>query len=333
MKTHPEEISMNTFKQTLSYIVVILIAAISTKYEFDAYTHILAEMTSVIPELWPLIVAIAFNIAKLLTFQSIIEAKSKSFMNLWKTYLALSLLMLNSFVCAFCVMSYSLESPRLDDVVKEQKQHVNEGYRTKEQAILNKFERLRASAESQYAQETQRSIELFQPQIDKYDMELTEERKDKNKLTGVFKGDEYKDIERLLNQAKDNLQQAQVKSQRTYNNKVTVLNSKMEAQLEALSDEFASLHQSLSIDAVQASGSERIRDDMLVSSLKVFNGITVGSAIYLQLIGFFAVLMALIVESVAFAILQYIHRLQHELADDSKALKVITANTSISSAA
>ena len=65
----------------------------------------------------------------------------------------------------------------------------------------------------------------------------------------------------------------------------------------------------------------------------MFNGITVGSAIYLQLIGFFAVLMALIVESVAFAILQYIHRLQHELADDSKALKVITANTSISSAA
>jgi len=316
MKVHPEEITMNTLKQTLAYIVVLLIAAISTKYEFDAYKHILAQMTSVIPNLWPLLVAVAFNIGKILIFQSIIEAKSKSLFKLWKSYLALTLLMVNSFVCAFCMMSYSLESPRLESVVQEQKQHVNEGQRIKEQAVFDKFERLRESTESQFAKESQRNIDLYQPQIDKYDAQLMVERENKNKFTGVFNGVRYKEILRLLNEAKADLTAANIKSQRAFNNKMAVLNNKMEAQLQALSDEYANLHSNLSIDAIKASDNERIHDDMLISSLKVFNGITISSANYLHLIGFFAFLMALIVESLAFAVLQYVHRLQQELMDE-----------------
>lgn len=311
---------MNTLKQTLAYIVVILIAAISTKFEFDAYKHILAEMTSFIPTIphfWPLLVAVAFNIGKLLIFQSIIEAKSTRFFQLWKSYLAITLLMANSFVCAFCMMSYSLESPQLEKVVQEQKQHVKEGKRVKEQAIFDRFEQLMQNAESQFAKETQRNIESYQPQIDKYDTQLTAERERKNRFTGEFKGQRYKDIERLLIEARGDLKAANLKSQRLFNNKIKLLNNKMEAQLEALSDEYSQLHNSLSIDSIKASGNERIHDEMLVSSLKVFNGITISSAIYLHLIGFFALLMALIVEFTVFAILQYIHRLRDELNDDS----------------
>lgn len=327
---------MNTLKQTLAYIVVILIAAISTKYEFDAYTHILAQMTAPIEHLWPLLVALAFNLGKVLLFQSIIEAKSKSLFKLWKSYLALTLVMVNSFVCAFCMMSYSLESPSLDRVVQEQKQHVNEGQNRKEQAVIAKFGILRESLESQFAKESQRNIELYQPQIDKYDAELTAEREDKNEFTGVFKGKEYEDIERLLNEAKTDLKASNNKSRNAFNNKMALLNNKMERELQALSDEYSNLHNNLSIDAIKASGNERIHDDMLVSSLKVFNGITISSAIYLHLIGFFALLMALIVESLAFALLQYIHRLQQELDDDdtpSTPQEVITSIPHLSTAA
>jgi hypothetical protein len=307
---------MNTLKQTLAYIVVLLIAAISTKYEFDAYKHLLAQMSAPIENLWPLLVAVAFNLGKILLFQSIIEAKSKSLFKLWKSYLALTLLMVNSFVCAFCVMSYSLESPQLERVVQEQKQHVNEGQNRKEQAVNGKFDNLRESLESQFTKESQRNIELYQPQIDKYDVDLTAERENKNQFTGVFNGIRYKEILRLLNEAKADLKAVNTKSRNAFNNKMAVLNNKMEGELQALSDEYTHLHNNLSIDAIKASGNERIHDDMLVSSLKVFNGITISSAIYLHLIGFFAFLMALIVESLAFAILQYIHRLQQELDDD-----------------
>jgi hypothetical protein len=307
---------MNTLKQIFAYIVVLLIAAISIKFEFDAYKHILAQMTAPIANLWPLLVAVAFNLGKLLVFLSIIEAKSKSFFKLWKTYLALTFLMLNSFVCAFCMMSYSLESPQLDRVVQEQKQHVNEGQNIKEQAVIGKFDNLSESLASQFAKESQQNIELYQPQIDKYDAELKVEEKNKNKFTGVFIGDIYNEILRKLTEAKDDLTQAHVKSQRSFDNKMAALNNKMEDELQSLSDEYTALHNNLSVDAIRASGNERIHDDMLVSALKVYNGITIGSILYLNLIAFFASLMAVIVELVAFAMLQYIHRLQHECDDD-----------------
>lgn len=304
---------MNTLKQILGYMVVMLIIAISIKYEFDAYSHILSQMKSSINALlWPAIVAVTFNLGKLLSFMSIIEAKSKSFFKLWKSYFAVSFLMVNSFLCAFCVMSYSLESSQLQQVASEQQKHAEAVYSGQLEAIDNKFAKLAKLQEKKHAQDVKNINDSHQVQIDKYDQELTEEMEDKNKITKVFKGDEYHEIARKLAVAKKTKADELLLINRKNTVKINGLTNQMKTELDALDKTYLASLNNLSIEKIQLSGSERIHDQMIVSSLKVFNGVTNSNVSYIHLIAFLSFLMAFIVESLAFTVLGYIHSLQRE---------------------
>ncbi len=304
---------MNILMQTIAYIVVILSIAISYQYENLAYTHLLNKIGA--PEtswIWAVVVAATFNLGKLVTFKSIIDAKSKRISYLWKSYIAVTLLVTNSFICSFAVMSFSLDSPMLDQVVQEQKQHHNEAYQLKEQAVIKKYDRERANLVTQFEQERAAISDQFQPAINKYDADLKEERKVTNLITGSFKGRRYKDIERKLTGEKDKMQKAFDALQIRQDNKIAALNDKQNAELQALSDSFSDAFNNLTASAIKNSGNARIQDPMFSAAVNVFNGVSGTKITYVAVIMAFSIMMSLIIEFVSFSTLQYINRLNEK---------------------
>lgn len=301
---------MNILMQTIAYIVVILSIAISYQYENLAYTHLLSKIGA--PEtswMWAVVVAAAFNMGKLVTFKSIIDAKSKHISYLWKSYIAVTLLVANSFICSFAVMSYSLDSPMVDQVVQERKQHHNEAYQLKEQSIIKKYDRERTNLVTQFEQERLAISAQYKPAIDKYDADLKEERQIRNLMTGSFKGKRYIDIEVKLNKEKKKQEQAFDALQIRQDKKITELNNNQNSELQTLSDSFSDAYNNLTASAVKNSGDARIQDPMFNSAVNVFNGVSGKKITYVAVIMAFSIMMSLIIEFLSFSTLQYINRL------------------------
>ena len=299
---------MHTIKQTLCFITLFTIFGISFKFEFEAYSHFLQQMTSSVnADLWPAVVAFTFNAGKLLLFKAIVEHKNLGILKLWKHYLALTGLILNSFMCAFCVMSYSLESANIDVVLADQKAKAQAQYDSEVQVTEQKNTLLSQQLLRKYEANIAQINAAYQPQIDKYDTELTLEMDDKNSVTGVFIDKEYRAIQDKLTAAQASKKREVDAASSQYNMQVVGLSNQLTKQLNTLSQTYLDSLALLTVDNLQNSGIGRIHSPLITKSLNVFNRVSQSNIDYMYLIAFVSLLMAVIVESLAFSLIQTLH--------------------------
>lgn len=323
-------IKMNILKQTLAYLVLILITGISIKYEIMAYSSLLIKLESgVLAGMWAVIVAITLNIGKFLMIQSIIDG-GKSLNNNWQAYLIVILLMINSFVWSFSVIGVSLDSPQLEKVSLEKQAHLKKGFEIDKGNIISKFDQLLSNQRSQTQVKTVNLEQQHQTNISLYEQQLENERENKNKFSGFYRGDKYKDISDRLEQAKADKNAAYQLLQERQDTKTDDLNQQKSEELQILTQAFSEAYKSLDLSELKQSDDERIQDPMITSSKRIFNDITNSHLSYIQFIAYISLLMAMIIELLSFNLIEYIDRLQKlrtqkNIPEKSKVIPITSA--------
>jgi len=304
---------MNIIKQSLAYLTIFLIIAISMKVEFEAYTHIFSNLKSAeYLELWPMAVALLSNIGKILILQSIVESESKSFIKNWGAYSAVFLLMLNSFIWSLSIVGAGLDAPQLEKVAIERKQQLNDKSEHKEKGINKKYESLRKALELSDQQSHANIKQQYQKEIDLYEKQLVHERENRNSLTGFYMGNRYKDIEKRLMEVKKNRSHDYREIQKKTDARFESLNRKMNTEHQNSLDAYDKELGNLDLSKLHKSGDDRIQDPIITSFLNIHNNVITGKLTYIELIAFIALLLALIFECLSFNLLKFIDELQRK---------------------
>lgn len=303
---------MNILKQAASYLVLILILGLSIKYEFMAYSSLLAKLESdKYPGGWASIVAVALNIGKFLCIQDIVDS-NRSFKSCWRTYTCLFLLMTNSFIWSLASISVSLDSPQLEQVAAEKKEKFEVIFDLKKTEILSKYKRIVEIKNNQANTNFINFGKQHQNTIDLYESQLTLERENKNLASGFFKGDKYKDISNRLADAKSAKNQEYKHLQENKDKEMKELNKLEIEELKTLSEAYSKNLESLDLNTLKKSGNERIQAPMLTNLLHIINDMVTSNISYIQLVAYTSLLMALIIELLSFCLVDFIRRLKNQ---------------------
>jgi hypothetical protein len=176
--------------------------------------------------------------------------------------------------------------------------------------IISKFDQRLKNQRSQIQVKISNLERLHQADISLYEKQLENERENKNKFSGFYRGDKYKDISVRLEQAKADKKSAFQLLQIRQDKKTDHLNQQKAEELQILSKAFSDDYKSLGLSQLKQSDDERIQDPMITSSKRIFNDITDSHLSYIQFIAYISLLMAMIIELLSFNLIEYIDRLQ-----------------------
>ncbi len=299
---------MSKIIKTLVYIGLITLIVISFYYEYLAYTKLLDKLVvSDADWIWAVTVALSFSIGKIIIFKSIIDSKSKHFLYLWKSYVTVALLVVNSFICTFAVVSLSLESTVVDKVAQEQRIDHNKNYKSKEHLILKKYGTERTNLSAEFEQKRLALVADFQADINKYHAAIKEERQVKSSFAGYFKKTSIYNIVERLEDAIQRKEQALNDMHKWQINKINELNDMQNAELMWLSEKFLKGYS----DMVSSSEAETVKGLVLESLVdlvqRAFNQINADKKPYrIAIIMTLSLVIAILIELLIYAALKYI---------------------------